>query len=485
MKQFIKNPNIILIVIFLEGFVSISIEILTIRQVIPVAGTSIIVTSLIIGIFLLFLAIGYWRGGLYRDNFTSILRRNFIIAAGLMGIGISYPFIAYFFVTLEHYIATSNFLFILTAYLLLIIAPIIYLIGQTVPLSMNLMNPDKRIAETGGKVLFLSTLGSFLGAPLASLLFMEFFGVAWSVFINFSILIIMVFLFSKKTKERLLYIILAAGIGWFVYKLNISFEKEHFIATTNFANYSVSDGVAPDSGWKGKILESNNAYSSFINDKKETFLYNELIKRILFKDLKLHDAQILVLGAGGFTLSAGGTHGNYFTYVDIDPKIKSVVEKRFLPKINGKFIAQDARIYLIKHLRQYDVIVSDVCSNLFSIPPSLLTREYFSNIKDSLKTNGFAIFNIVARPFLNDPYSKRVDSTIRSVFGNCISIPLQYSDRLTNIIYVCRASKNAHDKEVYTDNLNTGTLDFIVLQRGSYSNVLRVFHKKNTLNATK
>ena len=97
MKQFIKNPNIILIVIFLEGFVSISIEILTIRQVIPVAGTSIIVTSLIIGIFLLFLAIGYWRGGLYRDNFTSILRRNFIIAAGLMGIGISYPFIAYFF----------------------------------------------------------------------------------------------------------------------------------------------------------------------------------------------------------------------------------------------------------------------------------------------------------------------------------------------------------------------------------------------------
>ncbi|HBC71861.1 MAG TPA: hypothetical protein DCZ38_03690, partial [Coxiellaceae bacterium] len=264
MKQFIKNPNIILIVIFLEGFVSISIEILTIRQVIPVAGTSIIVTSLIIGIFLLFLAIGYWRGGLYRDNFTSILRRNFIIAAGLMGIGISYPFIAYFFVTLEHYIATSNFLFILTAYLLLIIAPIIYLIGQTVPLSMNLMNPDKRIAETGGKVLFLSTLGSFLGAPLASLLFMEFFGVAWSVFINFSILIIMVFLFSKKTKERLLYIILAAGIGWFVYKLNISFEKEHFIATTNFANYSVSDGVAPDSGWKGKILESNNAYSSFI-----------------------------------------------------------------------------------------------------------------------------------------------------------------------------------------------------------------------------
>ena len=78
---------------------------------------------------------------------------------------------------------------------------------------------------------------------------------------------------------------------------------------------------------------SNNSYSSFINDKKETFPYIEFIKRILFKDLELHDAQILVLGAGGFTLSAEEAHSNYFTYVDIDPKIKSIVEKNFLEKI--------------------------------------------------------------------------------------------------------------------------------------------------------
>lgn len=50
-------------ILILEGFVTISVEILTIRQLIPFYGNSVIITSIIIGIFLLFLAFGYWRGG--------------------------------------------------------------------------------------------------------------------------------------------------------------------------------------------------------------------------------------------------------------------------------------------------------------------------------------------------------------------------------------------------------------------------------------
>lgn len=51
------------IIIVVEGFVSIATEILTIRQLLPVAGGSVIVTSIVIGIFLLFLAMGYQHGG--------------------------------------------------------------------------------------------------------------------------------------------------------------------------------------------------------------------------------------------------------------------------------------------------------------------------------------------------------------------------------------------------------------------------------------
>src|SRR3990167_10948702 len=77
-------------IILVEGFASIAIEILTIRQLLPVAGGSVIVTSLIIGVFLLFLALGYEKGGRIELHLHHILRRNFLIVAVWIGVGLSY-----------------------------------------------------------------------------------------------------------------------------------------------------------------------------------------------------------------------------------------------------------------------------------------------------------------------------------------------------------------------------------------------------------
>ena len=459
MYNLTKKPWFILIAIFCEGFVSISIEIITIRQLIPVAGTSVIVTSLIIGVFLLFLAFGYWRGGLHQQNFTDILQKNFLLGALFIGLGLSYPFIVYFFSLFSY---SNHLLVTLTIYLLVIIAPIVFLIGQTVPLSMNLIDPKEKTAKIGGKVLFLSTLGSFLGAPFTSLVFMEFLGLAWCIVINCLILTTLALLFCKKRPDQMLYIILILTAGYVIFYLNVIFEHNHFVATTSYANYKIHDNETPAPNLdKGKILESNHSSASFINAKNKTFPYIELIKHILFTDLQLQHKNILVLGAGGFTLSAEKTNNNKFTYVDIDPKIKTIVEKHFLPKIKGDFIAQDARLFLTQHKKEYDVIVSDVYSNIMSIPPALLTKEYFQSIKTALKQDGFAIFNIIAHPFLNDNYSKRIDTTMRNVFGNCVTMPLKYTNRLSNIIYICKDSANAHDDTIYTDNSNNSTLDAI------------------------
>lgn len=68
------------LIILIEGFVSISVEILAIRQLLPVAGGSVIVTSLIIGVFLLFLALGYKQGGKLHINPKKVLQTNFFIS---------------------------------------------------------------------------------------------------------------------------------------------------------------------------------------------------------------------------------------------------------------------------------------------------------------------------------------------------------------------------------------------------------------------
>src|SRR5690349_6317698 len=95
-RFFAMNRSLPLIIV-IEGFVSIAIEILTIRQLLPVAGGSVIVTSLVIGIFLLFLALGYRQGGKQQQNLAYLLRRNFLVAAVWLGVGLSYIFIYTFF----------------------------------------------------------------------------------------------------------------------------------------------------------------------------------------------------------------------------------------------------------------------------------------------------------------------------------------------------------------------------------------------------
>ena len=166
------------------------------------------------------------------------------------------------------------------------------------------------------------------------------------------------------------------------------------------------------------------------------------------------------MGAGGFTLSAAYAKENNFTYVDIDPQIKKIVEKDFISKVNGTFISADARSFLRENKKLYDVIVSDVYSNAITVPAELLTAEHIANIKRNLKIHGLAVFNIIANPYLEDRYSKHVDSTIRSVFKNCFTVPLNYTNEFTNVEYICKNDPNERDKTIYTDDKNSTSLEF-------------------------
>jgi len=69
------------------------------------------------------------------------------------------------------------------------------------------------------------------------------------------------------------------------------------------------------------------------------------------------------------------------------------------------------------------------------------------------------MFNIIANAYFKDKYSKRIDNTIRSVFGHCVIIPIKYTKIATNLVYSCANNNDADDSVVYVDNLNTSTTD--------------------------
>src|SRR3982074_1761150 len=83
------------IIAAVEGFSTLAAEGIAIRLAIPVVGSSITLTGVMLGVVLFALSAGYWRGGTLsarwgRTQTRAALARNLFIAAVLYG-GLAFP----------------------------------------------------------------------------------------------------------------------------------------------------------------------------------------------------------------------------------------------------------------------------------------------------------------------------------------------------------------------------------------------------------
>ena len=53
-------PYLLLFVVLTEGFTTLAMQLVALRSAIPLVGSSIVLTSVVIGVILLALAVGYW-----------------------------------------------------------------------------------------------------------------------------------------------------------------------------------------------------------------------------------------------------------------------------------------------------------------------------------------------------------------------------------------------------------------------------------------
>jgi spermidine synthase len=426
------------LILLLEGLASSGLQMITIRQTVPFVGSSVLCTSIIISCFLGALALGYYWGGRQPpEQYTTSLMRNLIGAIALFGIGLSYSVVSAFFLTIADITREipylSNPLIHLWLFSLIVMSPLVFFLGQTVPLLLNAADAETRKSEAAGNATALSTIGNVLGCLVTSLVLMYFLGVGYSIFINCLVLAVCLCLLIDWRSSKAMYImIFAVSFLAITFTLNVRLPSQLFIATTPYSNFHIASHPG------GKKMIVNRSSASFIGDNsKEGWPYIEIMKRAVFsKDMSNKD--ILVLGAGGFTFSAAGTHGANITYLDIDSKIQSVVENHFLmEEIKGSFVAQDARSYLLTNNVFWDVIVVDLYTNAATIPMHTTTYEFFDLVGANLAPDGMAVINIAANPLLNDAYSSNMDFTVRAAFDRCITDITDYKDTLVNIIYLC------------------------------------------------
>jgi predicted membrane-bound spermidine synthase len=434
-------------IVFIEGFCSLGAEVIALRRLVPHIGSSIVVTAPTIAFFLLALALGYASGARVAGDYRAIVARNFLIAAALAGLGLAGISVDAMFAHLQP--ALVAYLFFIAG----VLCPIAWLLGQTVPILTNLMNFE-RPGEASGTALYWSTLGSFLGSLSLSLLVMQWLGVSAAVFACSLGLLIGALLLAPRDKKivafSLLTVTIAAGINY----------QHQVTADTAYAEYIVGK-VALEGQNNPRALWVNKSVASLLDDSEPPnhTRYIKHLRQILLDDLGFKDKEILVLGAGGFTLSHREPLNRY-TYVDIDPAIQEIAEKHFLREaVRGEFIVDDARRFVATSQRRFDAVLVDVYSSHTSIPSHLVTREFWAGTRRILKPDGALLANLILDGKLETPYARNLLATIDSVFGRCAVDVLHKGKPLSNVEVTCFATSQAGKTGIYVDEKNRADLD--------------------------
>ena len=153
-------------------------QIIAIRSATPIIGSSIILTSVFIGIILLALSAGYYTGGIISSRLS---RKQLVwtLFAYLIFAGLYYLFIT-FGVEQDLLVSVLTYTdsYVLTLFIVavcLFLVPV-FIASQTLPFLTELI-PEQSKGKAAGQILFASTIGSFFGSVLTSIVLFEVWGV--------------------------------------------------------------------------------------------------------------------------------------------------------------------------------------------------------------------------------------------------------------------------------------------------------------------
>ena len=418
--------HLLYLIVFIEGFCSLGAEIIALRRLVPHVGSAIVVTAPTIGLFLLALALGYSAGARVSERFTVVVARNFQLAALIAGAGLARVTVDGLFTWVQP--AGLAYLIFIGG----VLCPLAWLLGQTVPVLTNLMK-HTRTGEASGYALYWSTLGSFLGSVSLSLVAMQWLGVSAAVLICAMLLALGSLLLAGRTRQSWA---LALMIG--LASVAVNLHPADDVIDTAYADYAVKPISRPEHE-NARAFFVNNSLASLMDDSVPANYarYVQHLRHIILYELNYSGRHILVLGAGGFTLSHREP-SNHYTYVDIDPKIRGIAEQRFLKEpILGSFIVDDARRFVRTTEQRFDAVVVDVYSSHTSIPAHLVTREFWQDTRRTLTPQGVMLANLILDGRLETPYARNLLATIESVYGRCAVEVLHKSKPLSNVIVSC------------------------------------------------
>lgn len=448
------GPRGATILLLVEGYCSLAVEMIALRVLAPVAGQSVGVTSIVVTAFLAALALGYRSGGRFPGDVREKLGWNLAAAAAWSAFWLSRFGVALAFDAT----AWLPPLWQVAAYAAAGVGPAAYLLAETVVLLVGSGGRESASEKAGG-AFSASTLGNVAGGLLTALVVMQHLGVAAALALVSALLL----LAALGAWGRLDWRLWAPGVAAAVLAGgNLAVERNGYVLATAHADYAVeadADGA--------RHLRVNGQNASREDGNGVGHPYIEWIEDAVYGDLPDgRRARVLVIGAGGFTFGRGRpVSATDIVYVDVDDRLGEAAGA-FLgaPPRSGSYVAMDGRAYLLRHEAAFDAIVLDAYADRTTVPAHLVTREFFGLARSRLAEGGGLYMNLIAPPE-PERLATRIERTLRAVFAWCRTHVAGDASRWHNLVFACARSGLDGDAAVYSDGGPRGETDGLATRR--------------------
>jgi len=419
------------VTVFLAGAGTLAIEMAAPRLLAPAFGTSQPIWAAVIGMTLLYLAVGYHVGGRWADAYAASdadMLARLIWYAGIataLIAPIAPPLISFARVALQQ-LEVGGFLGALVVALVLFAVPII-LLAAVSPFAARLMllgTDTSAVGSALGRLSALATAGSLVGTFVASLWLIPQFGTTQALLWMAAGLIILAAWVSQRWRRlvglllvavllawRLIYgpPSLAAGCRDCVVQSTIESANNVIQVATRVDEVAgaqtlllLNEGLAVHSIYNQRYTQSQDARDLLTGGGPWDYF---VVAPYVLPDMQQDDiTSMALIGA------AAGTAANQFLAiygdaaqvdaVEIDQAIVDVARRDFGMRDshvadgnpNYRVHVADGRTWLAGQSTTYDVIGVDAYHQPY-IPFHLTTVEFFRVVRDHLTPKGVVVLN--------------------------------------------------------------------------------------------
>ncbi len=457
---------VLLVLVFIAGTATMSLEFAASRLLTPVFGSSIYTWGSLIGVVLVGLSLGYHVGGRLADKnpdfekFCSIL-----FSSGLYVVFI--PFISSSVIDFTSTIMLDmpssgndgNNLKSLFATFLLLAIPT-FLLGMISPYAIKLATKTlDRLGNISGNLYSVATIGSIAGTFVTVFVLIPVFEINHILY-GLGVLLISSSLVGLRTVPKVLvFSIIVVVFYSLVFDdnqiISLDLHHVHFYpgkliheAETLYSHLDVIDNY---NSVNNRALFLNGYLHSQMNKDNPNDLVVDYTKFFpLGMGLNNDAKKVLFIGGGGFSGPKYFLH-NYpnvsVDVVEIDPEVVEVAKEYFFlddTNPNLRIFTQDGREFLANHREKYDLVILDAFSKSY-VPFHLMTMEFYEILYNELNPGGVVISNHIGSPNSNHDTSNLYRANLKTmldVFPAVYVFPTDNSKSIQNIILAAIKSEN-------------------------------------------